>query len=54
VREGYGTADQAWNWPLNPSSDYEGSYAINGWLYWATTESAEARDPAKTFAANLR
>ncbi len=50
VREGFGTADQSWYWPLAAGSNYEGSYAINGWLYWsATEENPEFGDPAKKF-----
>jgi type II secretory pathway pseudopilin PulG len=47
VREGFGTASQAWNWRFN-GTDYEGSYAINGWFYWADPPYLP-HDPVKVF-----
>ncbi len=29
----YGTADETWIWPTNGTKGYNGSYALNGWLY---------------------
>ncbi len=29
----YGTADETWIWPTNSTKGYNGSYALNGWLY---------------------
>ncbi len=48
VSGGFGTASQAWNWPLADGSDYEGSYAINGWFYWADPPYLP-HDPVKVF-----
>ncbi len=31
----YGTADQMWKWTQN-NTNYQGSYALNGWLYTGT------------------
>lgn len=31
----YGTADQMWSWTLG-TTNYQGSYALNGWLYTGT------------------
>lgn len=51
VRDGFGTASQAWNWYWTPAGPnrYQGSYAINGWLYWSATQDPALLDPAKSF-----
>ena len=50
MRDGFGVVDQAWNWYWTPAgSNYQGSYAINGWLYWSATQDPAVLDPAKAF-----
>lgn len=36
----YGAADQMWNWAQN-GTNYQGSYAYNGWLYTGTYSVAD-------------
>ncbi len=46
VQAGFGTANQAWNWTWG--HNYQGSYAINGWFYWAD-HPIRTHDPKKEF-----
>jgi hypothetical protein len=34
---------------VTPDNDYQGSYAVNGWLYWSRTQNPEVLDPEKSF-----
>jgi prepilin-type N-terminal cleavage/methylation domain-containing protein/prepilin-type processing-associated H-X9-DG protein len=49
IADGFGTANQAWNWPFSNGIDCQGSYAINGWLYWSANLDPAHFEPAKTF-----
>jgi len=42
--DGFGMVDQAWQW-IYGTTNYQGSYAFNGWLYTGN------QDPAKEFRA---
>ena len=30
----YGTANETWIWRTNGNNGFQGSYSLNGWLYW--------------------
>ena len=49
VQNGFGTANQAWN--FTSGHIYQGSYGINGWLYLSDNPYS-AHDPKKGSAAN--
>jgi hypothetical protein len=36
--DGFGMADQAWKW-IYGSTNYQGSYALNGWFYTGVSDS---------------
>ncbi len=39
----YGTSDETWIWPTNGVRGFQGSYAINGWLYSPMPDVPEAK-----------